>query len=117
MRTQMRTDTLSTTLHAVADPTRRAILARLLAGHANVQELAAPFQLSLPAVTKHIRILEQAGLIQKGKQAQWRPCELRYERLQEVNQWLDPYRQLWEQRFDRLADYIEELKAQEKENE
>ena len=104
----MRTDTLSTTLHAVADPTRRAILARLLSGHANVQELAEPFQLSLPAVTKHIRILEKAGLIQKGRQAQWRPCELRTERLQEVNLWLDPYRQLWEQRFDLLETHLAE---------
>ena len=104
----MRSDTLSTTLHAVADPTRRAILARLLVGNASVKELAEPFELSLPAVTKHIRILEQAGLIQKGKQAQWRPCQLRHERLQEMSRWLDQYRQLWETRFDLLEAHLAE---------
>jgi len=101
-------DTLTSTLHAVADPTRRAILARLLQGNASVNELAEPFQLSLPAVTKHIRVLEKAGLIQKGKQAQWRPCHLRHERLQEVSLWLDPYRQLWETRFDLLETHLAE---------
>ena len=105
----MENDTLTATLHAVADPTRRAILARLLTGNAGVSELAEPFALSLPAVTKHIRILEKAGLIQKGKQAQWRPCQLRHERLQEVSQWLDPYRQLWNTRFDLLEAHLAEF--------
>jgi DNA-binding transcriptional ArsR family regulator len=104
----MRTDTLSATLHAVADPTRRAILARLLAGNASVKELAEPFEMSLPAITKHIRILEEAGLIQKGKQAQWRPCQLRHERFQEISRWLDQYRQLWETRLDLLETHLAE---------
>jgi len=104
----MSTDTLSATLHAVADPTRRAILARLLAGEASVKELAEPFDLSLPAVTKHIRVLEQAGLIQKGKQAQWRPCQLRHERFQEMSSWLDQYRGLWERRLDLLEAHLAE---------
>ncbi|HEY3332537.1 MAG TPA: metalloregulator ArsR/SmtB family transcription factor [Capsulimonadaceae bacterium] len=103
----MTTDTLSTTLYAVADPTRRAILARLLVGNSTITELAQPFSLSLPAITKHVRILEEAGLIQKTKQAQWRPCKLRHERLQEVSSWLDPYRQLWETRLDLLGAYLE----------
>jgi DNA-binding transcriptional ArsR family regulator len=102
----MRDDSLSVTLHAVADPTRRAILSRLLTGSAGVKELAEPFELSLPAVTKHIRILEQAGLIQKAKQAQWRPCRLRPERLQEIAHWLDPYRQLWGTRLDLLEAHL-----------
>ena len=104
----MKADTLSRTLHAVADPTRRAILARLLAGNASVSVLAEPFELSLPAITKHIRILEQAELIQKGKQAQWRPCKLRHERLQEVSLWLDQYRQLWDKRLDLLEVHLAE---------
>ena len=104
----MKTDTLSTTLHAVADPTRRAILARLRTGNASVKELAEPFELSLPAVTKHIRILEEAGLIQKGKQAQWRPCQLRHEKFQEISRWLDPYRELWETRLDLLEAHLAE---------
>ena len=104
----MKSDTLSTTLHAVADPTRRAILARLLTGNASVKELAEPFELSLPAVTKHIRILEEAGLIQKGRQAQWRPCQLRHERFQEMSRWLDQYRQLWDTRLDLLEAHLAE---------
>jgi DNA-binding transcriptional ArsR family regulator len=104
----MKADTLSTTLHAVADPTRRAILARLLTSNASVKELAEPFELSLPAITKHIRILEQAGLIQKGKEAQWRPCHLRHERFQEISRWLDQYRSLWETRLDLLEAHLEE---------
>jgi DNA-binding transcriptional ArsR family regulator len=104
----MKSDTLSTTLHAVSDPTRRAILARLLTSKASITELAEPFALSLPAITKHIRILENAGLIQKGKQAQFRPCQLKHERFQEISRWLDGYRQLWETRFDLLETHLAE---------
>jgi len=111
----MRADTLSATLHAVSDPTRRAILSRLLAGNASVTELAEPFNLSLPAITKHVRILESAGLIQKGRQAQWRPCQLRPERLQEISGWLDPYRQLWEKRLDLLEAHLAESGLLERE--
>jgi len=104
----MRSDTLSSTLHAVSDPTRRAILARLLVSSASITELAEPFELSLPAITKHVRILENAGLIQKGRQAQLRPCQLRHERFQEISRWLDQYRQLWETRFDLLETHLAE---------
>ncbi len=107
-RPDAKLDTLSATLHAVSDPTRRAILARLLTGNAGIKELAEPFDLSLPAITKHVRILERAGLIQKGKQAQWRPCQLRQERFQEISRWLDPYRQLWERRLDLLDAHLAE---------
>ena len=102
----MTPDTLSATLFAVADPTRRAILGRLRGGDASIQELAKPFALSLPAVTKHVRVLEQAGLIQKTRSAQWRPCTLRAERLQEVSAWLEPYRELWERRLDLLGEHL-----------
>lgn len=105
----MPTDTLSTTLAAVADPTRRAILARLRDGEASVTELAAPFSMSLPAISKHLKVLERAGLLTRGREAQWRPCALRPEGLRAVADWIEAYRALWEARLDRMAAYLEEL--------
>ena len=107
------TDRLSTTLHALADPTRRAILARLAAGEASVAELAAPFRMSQPAISKHLKVLERAGLIARGREAQWRPCRLEAGPLREVNDWLEHYRRFWEQSLDRLDSYLQELQAQE----
>ena len=105
----MATDHLSTTFAALADPTRRAILARLAQGEATVNELAAPFALSLPTVSKHLKVLQRAGLVTQGRHAQWRPCRLEAERLQEVAVWVEQYRRHWEQSFDRLDDYLHEL--------
>ena len=102
----MLTDTLSITLSALADPTRRAILARLTDGDSSVTELAEPFAMSLPAVSKHLKVLERAGLIARGRQAQWRPCRLDALPLKEVSGWLEEYRQFWEGRLDRLGDYL-----------
>ncbi|ALN89229.1 MULTISPECIES: ArsR/SmtB family transcription factor [Lysobacter] len=107
----MPADSLSTTFAALADPTRRAILARLASGEAGVTELAEPFQMSLPAISKHIKVLERAGLIARGREAQWRPCRLETARLQEVEGWLDRYRQFWDQRLQRLDDYLIQLQA------
>lgn len=107
----MPADSLSTTFAALADPTRRAILARLASGEAGVTELAEPFQMSLPAISKHIKVLERAGLIARGRAAQWRPCRLETARLQEVSGWLDEYRQLWDERLQRLDDYLNQLQA------
>ena len=104
-------DRLSLTFSALADPTRRAILARLSSGPASVNELAAPFDMSLPAVSKHLKVLERAQLIARGKEAQWRPCELKAEPLREADAWIEQYRQMWEQRFDRLDAYLMELQA------
>ncbi len=101
-------DALSTTLSALADPTRRAILARLAAGEATVNELAAPFAISLPAVSRHLKVLEGAGLISRGREAQWRPCRLAPEPLREVAGWLETYRQFWEGSFDKLDAYLAE---------
>lgn len=109
----MSTDPLSATFAALADPTRRAILARLSAGEATVKALAEPFQMSLPAVSKHLRVLERAGLVAKGREAQWRPCRLDAGPLREISEWLEPYRRLWEARLDRLEDYLRTLQAQE----
>lgn len=109
----MTPDPLSATFAALADPTRRAILARLSAGETTVKALAEPFQMTLPAVTKHLRVLERAGLITKGRQAQWRPCRLEAKPLQEAQGWLDQYRQFWEARLDRLEDYLRTLQPQE----
>jgi DNA-binding transcriptional ArsR family regulator len=106
---QTETDPLSTTFAALADPTRRAILARLASGEATVTELAAPFDLSLPAVSKHLKVLARAGLIEQGRHAQWRPCRLTPEPLRGVAEWIGQYRQHWEHSFDRLADYLDEL--------
>ena len=106
-------DPLSATFAALADPTRRAILARLSLGESSVTELAAPFEISLPAVTKHLKVLQRAGLISQGRQAQWRPCKLEAAPLKEVADWVEQYRQMWEQRLDRLEDYLRELQAQQ----
>jgi DNA-binding transcriptional ArsR family regulator len=110
-------DQLSITFAALADPTRRAILARLTKGEATVMELAEPFDISLPAISKHLRVLERAGLIEQGRKAQWRPCKLRASPLQEVAEYVDRYRQFWEESFDRLDDYLKELQANSKEEE
>jgi DNA-binding transcriptional ArsR family regulator len=110
----MATDQLSTTFAALADPTRRAILARLVTGECSVTELAAPFEMSLPAVSKHLRVLERAGLIARSREAQWRPCRLRAAPLKEVADWAERYRSIWEQRFDRLDTYLQQLKTKEK---
>jgi DNA-binding transcriptional ArsR family regulator len=112
----MPTDQLSTTFAALADPTRRAILARLVTGECSVTELAEPFNMSLPAVSKHLRVLERAGLIARGREAQWRPCRLEARPLKEVAEWTERYRAIWEQRFDRLDTYLQQLKAKEKKN-
>ena len=105
----MDTDSLSTTFAALADPTRRAILARLALGEATVSELAAPFDMSLPGISKHLKVLHRAGLIEQGRQAQWRPCRLAPEPLREVAGWVEQYRRHWEESFDRLSDYLREL--------
>ncbi len=110
----MSPDRLSTTLAALADPTRRAILARLAAGEATVTELAEPFAISLPAVSRHLKVLAHAGLITRGREAQWRPCRLDPKPLKDVAAWVETYRRLWDQRLDRLEDYLRELQAQEK---
>ena len=110
----MATDRLSTTFAALADPTRRAILARLVSGECAVTELAEPFKMSLPAVSKHLRVLERAGLIARGREAQWRPCRLDAGLLKEVAEWTEPYRAIWEQRLDRLETYLQQLKTREK---
>src|SRR5918997_1328311 len=102
-------DPLSTTFAALADPTRRAILARLAKGEATVTELAAPFDLSLPAVSKHPKVLQRAGLIEQGRQAQWRPCRLTPEPLGDVADWIGQYRRHWEESFDRLAAYLQDI--------
>jgi DNA-binding transcriptional ArsR family regulator len=107
----MKPDPLSLTLAALADPTRRAILARLADGEATVGELAEPFTLSLPAVSKHLKVLQRAGLIEQGRQAQWRPCRLRAEPLRDVSDWLQRYRRFWEESFDRLDEYLRELQV------
>jgi DNA-binding transcriptional ArsR family regulator len=104
-------EALSATFSALADPTRRAILARLSTGEATVSELAAPFDLSLPAVSKHLKVLQRSGLIEQGRQAQWRPCRLRPEPLRDVADWVAQYRRFWEASFDRLDDYLRELQA------
>ena len=105
----MTPDHLSTTLSALADPTRRAILARLASGETSVKKLAAPFAMSLPAVSKHLKVLERAHLIERGREAQWRPCRLAPEPLKEVAAWVEQYRRLWEDRFDRLDAYLKEI--------
>jgi DNA-binding transcriptional ArsR family regulator len=109
-------DSLSLTFAALADPTRRAILDRLMNGEASVTELAEPFDMSLPAVSKHLKVLERAGLIARGRDAQWRPCRLDAGPLREVADWVSHYRSFWEQSFDRLDAYLRELKQKEKKN-
>lgn len=104
----MALDPLSATFAALADPTRRAILGRLISGEASVTELAEPFDMSLPAVTKHLKVLQRAGLISQGREAQWRPCRLEAIAMREAAEWMEPYRRQWEQRLDRLDDYLRE---------
>ena len=106
-------DRLSATFAALADPTRRAILARLALGATSVSELAEPFAMSMPAVSKHLKVLERAGLITRGRDAQMRPCRIDARALKEADDWLEKYRRLWEDRFDRLDDYLRVLQAQE----
>jgi len=106
----MATDNLSVTFAALADPTRRAILARLASGEASVTELARPFKLSLPGVSKHLKVLQRAGLVKQGRNAQWRPCRIEARRLKEVAEWVARYRQFWDESFDRLDDYLQEVK-------
>jgi len=110
----MAPDRLSATFAALADPTRRAILARLVSGEASVTALAEPFDMSLPAISKHLKVLERAGLIARGHEAQWRPCRLEARPLKHVADWVDGYRRFWEATFDRLGDYLHELQSQEK---
>jgi len=110
----MTTDRLSATFAALADPTRRAILARLTTGEISVGELAEPFEMSLPAISKHLKVLERAGLVARGRDAQWRPCRLDAGPLRDASAWLDHYRRFWEQSLDRLDDYLRKLQAQEK---
>ncbi len=107
----MTTDRLTETFSALADPTRRAILARLALGEASVTELAAPFRMSGPAVSKHLKVLERAGLIERGRQAQWRPRKLTADPLKDAADWLDQYRRFWDESFDRMADYLHELQT------
>ena len=104
-------DALSTTFAALADPTRRAILARLSLGETSVRELAAPFAMSAPAVTKHLKVLQRAGLITQGRQAQWRPCKLQAQPLREAADWVGQYRRHWEESLDRMEDYLNQLQA------
>jgi len=107
-------DLLSATFSALADPTRRAILARLARGTAAVNDLAEPFEISLPAVSRHLKVLEGAGLISRGREAQWRPCRLEPKRLKAVDDWLSVYRRFWEQSLDRMAAYLEEIGERER---
>jgi DNA-binding transcriptional ArsR family regulator len=106
-------DTLSTTFAALSDPTRRAILARLAQGEATVTELARPFDMSLPGISKHLKVLARAGLIEQGRNAQWRPCRLDPQPLHDISLWLEQYRRFWEESFSRLDDYLAELQSRE----
>jgi DNA-binding transcriptional ArsR family regulator len=110
----MSSDCLSTTFAALADPTRRAILARLALGETSVTEIARPFKISLPAITKHLKVLERSGLIARSREAQWRPCRLKAKPMKEAVDWLEHYRLFWEQSFDRLDDYLHELQKKKK---
>ena len=117
VHTHMAADQLSTTFAALADPTRRAILARLVSGECSVTELAEPFDMSMPAVSKHLRVLERAGLIARGREAQWRPCRIEAGPLKQVAEWAERYRHVWEARLDRLDTYLQELKQKDKQKE
>jgi DNA-binding transcriptional ArsR family regulator len=110
----MSTDQLSNTFAALSDPTRRAILARLALGETSVTELAEPFEMSMPAISKHLKVLERAGLIARGRDAQWRPCRLKPQPLKDAAEWLEHYRRFWEQSFDRLEEYLREMQAKER---
>ena len=105
---------LNTTFAALSDPTRRAILARLVSGEASVTELAEPFEMTLPAISKHLKVLQRAGLIARSREAQWRPCRLAAGPLKDAADWLENYRRIWEESFDRLEDYLRELQLKEK---
>ena len=109
----MSVDDLSLTFAALADPTRRAILARLVQGEATVNEIAEPFDLKLPTISKHLKVLQRAGLISQGRKAQWRPCRLETERLKEVADWVEQYRRNWEERFGQLDEYLRDLQQKE----
>ena len=113
MTSTVSADPLSATFAALADPTRRAILARLASGETSVTELAGPFEMSLPAVTKHLKVLERAGLITRSREAQWRPCRLQAAPLRDATDWMAQYRQFWEARLDRLEDYLQQLQTQQ----
>jgi DNA-binding transcriptional ArsR family regulator len=115
MRSDTPSDALSATFAALADPTRRAILARLASGETTVSELAEPFDMSLPAVTKHLNVLERAGLITRGRHAQWRPCRIEGKALEQACGWMEQYRQFWDASMDRLDAYLKELQSKEKE--
>ena len=110
----MTPDRLSSTFAALADPTRRAILARLASGEKSVNDLAEPFEMSLPAVSKHLKVLESAGLISRGRDAQWRPCRLEAAPLKDISNWVERYRKFWEESFDRLDAYLREIQAKKK---
>src|SRR5947208_14970356 len=112
----MAVDHLSSTFAALADPTRRAILSRLARGEMSVTDIAEPFKMSLPGVSKHLKVLQRAGLIARGRAAQWRPCRLEAAPLKDAAEWIEPYRRFWEESFDRLDDYLSELKTREKRN-
>jgi DNA-binding transcriptional ArsR family regulator len=109
-------DHLSATFAALADPTRRAILARLISGEVSVSELAEPFDMSMPAVSKHLKVLERAGLIARGREAQWRPCRLEATPLKEVADWVEHYRQFWSESLDRLGDYLHDVQKRERQH-
>src|SRR6266480_4159250 len=109
-------DHLSATFAALADPTRRAILSHLISGEASVTELAEPFEMSMPAISKHLKVLERAGLIARSREAQWRPCRLDAGPLREVSDWVEHYRRFWEESFDRLDDYLQQLQTKEKQD-
>jgi DNA-binding transcriptional ArsR family regulator len=110
------TDALSTTFAALADPTRRAILARLASGETSVTELAEPFEMTLPAISKHLKVLERAGLIERRREAQWRPARLEASPLKEIAEWLEGYRRFWEVSFDRLEDYLREIQEEDEQD-
>jgi DNA-binding transcriptional ArsR family regulator len=112
----MTQDQLTTTFAALADPTRRAILARLASGESSVTEIAEPFEMSLPAISKHLKVLERAGLIARGREAQYRPCRLEAGPLKDAAKWIEHYRRFWEQSFDRLEVYLREVQKKEKKN-
>jgi DNA-binding transcriptional ArsR family regulator len=111
----MSADKLTATFAALADPTRRAILGRLAKGQSSVTELASPFKMTMPAISKHLKVLEKAGLIERGRDAQWRPCRLKAKPLEEAASWIDQYRQFWEESFDRLDAYLQEIQRKEAE--
>jgi len=116
VKQHMTTERLNRTFAALADPTRRAILARLSLGETSVKELAEPFDMSMPAISKHLKVLERAGLVARGREAQWRPCRLRPAPLKEASDWMEHYRRFWEQSLNRLEIYLQELQKKEKKN-